>query len=59
MAGGSADQFGRQWVVVKRVTPICGSDNRHITAGAVRGAGHGSGIVVATAGSSLLKKGTG
>ena len=49
-----------EWVVVKiESTPICGSDKQaYNSQEPVRGAGHeGSGIVVATAGSSLLKEG--
>ncbi len=49
-----------EWVVVKiESTPICGSDkNPFHSETEVRTAGHeGSGIVVATAGSSLLKEG--
>ena len=48
------------WVVVKiESTPICGSDkNAYLSEKLVCDAGHeGSGIVVATAGSSLLKEG--
>ena len=49
-----------EWVVVKiESTPICGSDKQaYNSQEPVRGAGHeGSGIVVVTAGSSLLKEG--
>ncbi len=49
------------WVVVKvHASPICGSDkNAYFSSDAVRTAGHeGTGVVVETAGSSLLKKGS-